>query len=272
MNVEQVLNSFGEIRGSLQSILVELRDELNRFRARLENDPSMSSMEPTDPRRLYLVNGRTEELLSNGTEETISRYAAVIKDHVDELGELETDLCELLCRAYQNDLLFVPPETCRLVARGNVPTDRDERFTYWSETLRATVVAGFEIESADDPFANVENAMMICDSIVQAIRSTSTPDSCDSNIENTETDGSAAKQFAAKKAQRALKKRPRKKSKSKGRPKKRDLKKDQKLVRDWESACRHGSDRSDFCRAKGISIKDLENAQGHVRRRKSDSA
>ena len=232
----------------------------------------MASMNLFEPTRLYLVNNRTQELLLDGTEETISRCAAVIQDHVDELGELETDLCGLLCRAYQNDLLFVPHETYRLVARGNVPTDRDERFTYWSETLRATVVAGFEIESADKPFADVKNAMMICDSIVQAIRPTSTPDSFDSNIENAETDGSAAKQFAAEKAQQASKKKPKKKSKSKGRPKKRDLKKDQKLVRDWESARGHGSDRSDFCRTKGISIKDLENAQGHVRRRKSDSA
>ena len=189
MNVEHVLNSLGEIQSSFQSILVELRDALNSFRAELENDPSMSSMKLTVPRRLYLVNGRTEELLSNGTEETISRYAAVIQDHVDDLEKLESDLCGLVCHAYQEDFLFVPSGAHRLVARKDVPTDRDDRFAYWNETLKGAIISGFEIERTDVPFPEVSSIVRVCECMVSAIELTR-----DSNNGTTALEESAESQ------------------------------------------------------------------------------
>ena len=189
MNVEHVLNSLGEIQSSFQSILVELRGALNSFRAKLENDPTMASMNLFEPTLLYVVNGRTEELLSNGTEETISRYAAVIQDQVDELGELETDLCGLVCHAYQEDFLFVPSEAHRLVARRDVPTDRDDRFAYWNETLKGAIISGFEIELTDVPFPEFSSIVRVCECMVSAIELTR-----DSNNGTTALEESAESQ------------------------------------------------------------------------------
>jgi hypothetical protein len=178
MNVEQALERLNEIRGSFQSWHDELVKDLNRFRTRLEADPTMASMNLLPPTLVYLVNSRDEELLLGGIEETISRKAMRELDHANEIHDLESDLCTLVCLVYQQGLLFEPPETYRLVARG-IPSDRDERFAYWNETLRATVVAGFEIESTDEPFADVKNAMTICDCINSAIGMTGTSNSCD---------------------------------------------------------------------------------------------
>ena len=46
----------------------------------------------------------------------------------------------------------------------------------------------------------------------------------------------------------------------------RDYENDSKLVEDWQAAKSQGSTRREFCRAKGIEISDLENAQRSISR------
>jgi hypothetical protein len=62
-----------------------------------------------------------------------------------------------------------------------------------------------------------------------------------------------------------------KRPKRRGRKPTSDVDEDERLKRDWESARGCGTLKSEFCRARGISTKELDRALGRVRKRRNSA-